>query len=136
MRTMIRQTVFDKFDGHCAYCGKEITLKEMQVEHFIPRNMGGTNNFVNLFPSCRRCNFYKHTLMLGEFRKLIQTLKNRVSNQFIVKIAIDYGILKLNEWDGLFYFEKVLQKKLTDDDVLTLWRNEMANAISKEEVQK
>lgn len=23
MRTMIRQTVFDKFDGHCAYCGSE-----------------------------------------------------------------------------------------------------------------
>lgn len=21
MKTMIRQTVFDKFDGHCAYCG-------------------------------------------------------------------------------------------------------------------
>ena len=28
----IRQQVYDKCGGHCAYCGKEITYKDMQVE--------------------------------------------------------------------------------------------------------
>ncbi len=31
-----RQQVYDKCDGHCAYCGVEITLKQMQVDHIQP----------------------------------------------------------------------------------------------------
>ena len=31
-----RKEVLEKYNGHCAYCGKEITLKEMQVDHKHP----------------------------------------------------------------------------------------------------
>lgn len=31
-----REQIFLKCNGHCAYCGKEITLKEMQIDHIIP----------------------------------------------------------------------------------------------------
>ena len=27
----VRQLVYDKCGGHCAYCGKEIAYKDMQV---------------------------------------------------------------------------------------------------------
>lgn len=27
----IRQLVYDKYGGHCAYCGREIAYKDMQV---------------------------------------------------------------------------------------------------------
>ena len=26
-----RQKVYDKYNGHCAYCGKAITIKDMTV---------------------------------------------------------------------------------------------------------
>lgn len=29
----IRELVYAKYNGHCAYCGSEITLKDMQVDH-------------------------------------------------------------------------------------------------------
>lgn len=32
----VRQLVYDKCGGHCAYCGKEIAYKDMQVDHIIP----------------------------------------------------------------------------------------------------
>ena len=32
----MRQQVYDKYHGHCAYCGREITMKEMQVDHIVP----------------------------------------------------------------------------------------------------
>ena len=32
-----RQDVLEKYNNHCAYCGKEIDLKSMQVDHKQPR---------------------------------------------------------------------------------------------------
>lgn len=34
-----RQRIYAKTDGHCAYCGREITLQQMQVDHVIPMEM-------------------------------------------------------------------------------------------------
>jgi hypothetical protein len=31
-----RLEVYNKCNGHCAYCGKDITLKQMQVDHKEP----------------------------------------------------------------------------------------------------
>lgn len=31
-----RLRVFNKYGGHCAYCGREMEIKEMQVDHMIP----------------------------------------------------------------------------------------------------
>ena len=32
-----RITVYDKYDGHCAYCGREIGLQDMQIDHIKPK---------------------------------------------------------------------------------------------------
>ena len=29
----MRQQVYEKYGGHCAYCGRQIEYKEMQVDH-------------------------------------------------------------------------------------------------------
>lgn len=130
-----RQAVLDKFDGHCAYCGKEITLKEMQVDHFIPKQLGGTAKFENLLPACRRCNFYKQDHLLHDFRDLLTTLSDRLLGMFQVKIASDYGIVVIAKWDGIFYFEKIQNKQLTKDDVLGTWQDEMALTKVKKETK-
>lgn len=31
----IRNLVYEKYKGHCAYCGKPIDYKDMQVDHFV-----------------------------------------------------------------------------------------------------
>lgn len=30
-----RTAIYNKYSGHCAYCGKEIEYKDMQVDHLI-----------------------------------------------------------------------------------------------------
>ena len=35
-----RELVYKKYDGHCAYCGKEIEIKDMQVDHMYPKAYG------------------------------------------------------------------------------------------------
>ena len=32
-----REVIYDKYNGHCAYCGKKIEYKDMQVDHVIPQ---------------------------------------------------------------------------------------------------
>ena len=51
-----RQKVYEKYNGHCAYCGKAIAIRDMQVDHILPKRNGGTDDIDNLNPSCRLCN--------------------------------------------------------------------------------
>ena len=112
-----RLQVYNKYGGRCAYCGREIKYKDMQVDHIWPQHMmrlidvEKMNSAENLNPSCRRCNHYKRGGSLEYFRQLIKTLHDRVRKIYINKVAEDYGIIKVKPWDGKFYFEKILRKE-------------------------
>lgn len=106
-----RKAVYLKCDGHCAYCGKKITLRTMQVDHIQPKSRGGTDDFKNLMPSCRSCNHYKRADTLEEFREKIATIAERCHKIYINRVAEDFGILHYHLWYGadahkLFYFER------------------------------
>lgn len=110
-----RLEVYNKYQGNCAYCGKKIELKDMQVDHIMPKRLwenglpDGRNidDDTNLNPSCRRCNHYKRANTLEGYRKLIITLHERIRKQYLSKVAEDYKVIIVKPWDGKFYFEKV-----------------------------
>lgn len=115
-----RTEVYNKCNGHCAYCGKEITMKEMQVDHVKPlyRNDSvktlevwgverGTDDFENLLPSCSRCNKWKSTYSLEMFREIVQNSITRLERDTPnFRLAKDYGLLELTNKKIVFYFEK------------------------------
>jgi 5-methylcytosine-specific restriction endonuclease McrA len=119
-RKELRKKVYDKYRGHCAYCGKEIAIEDMQMDHIKPRwhnvtrneldGLGiekGTDDIENLYPSCRRCNFRKGTMDIEQFRKEIGLQCKRIMNlSFQVKQSIDYGLLEYHNRPIVFYFEK------------------------------
>ena len=76
-----REAVYVKYDGHCAYCGRAIDIKDMQVDHFLPlRAWGiedaGTDDISNLMPACRMCNHYKRANSLETFRRYIAEIQS------------------------------------------------------------
>jgi len=105
-RKETREKVWLKYNKHCAYCGKDLEYKDMQVDHLYPKTYGGNDDLINLMPSCRRCNHYKRAETLEGFRELMVTLYDRIKSQYISKVAIDYGIIVIKPFDGIFYFEK------------------------------
>lgn len=120
----LRIRVLNKYSGHCAYCGKGIDLKSMQIDHITPKWMKerfvnssfepvtlDVDRFENLNPSCRRCNHYKRGENLEGFRKTMKTIHERLSAKYINKVAIDYGIITVNPFNGIFYFETLNQEK-------------------------
>lgn len=108
----VRETVLKKYDGRCAYCGKEIDIKSLRVDHLIPFYNGGEDTLDNYMPACYKCNFYKSSLTLEQFREQMLTLHERIEKPFIARLGVDYGIVKIEPFPGNFYFET---KEKTND---------------------
>lgn len=102
----VRLKVYDKYSGHCAYCGKPIEYKDMQVDHMIPKRNGGTDDFENLMPACRMCNHYKRANSLETFRKMIREIPLKLErDSYICRIGMAYGNVVLKNRNIEFYFE-------------------------------
>ena len=111
-----REAVYAKYDGHCAYCGREISYKDMQVDHFKPQRAwntedAGTDDISNLMPACRMCNHYKRANSLETFRKYIAEIPRKLRENYIYKVGIVYGNVIENEKPIAFYFEKTEARK-------------------------
>lgn len=53
----IKAAVWAKTNGFCWYCGCVLNpFTNFQIDHRIPLSQGGTDDILNLFPSCARCN--------------------------------------------------------------------------------
>ena len=63
----LREFIFSKTKGKCAYCG----AKAEEIDHAVARSNGGTNSSYNLVASCRSCNERKSNLTLKEFGKIM-----------------------------------------------------------------
>lgn len=113
----LREKVFNKYNGHCAYCGCSLSIKTMQVDHLVSvyranytNSKMNVNSIENLMPACRRCNFYKGANSLNDFRESLKGLMNRVKQSFVYRLATQYNMVKEIKWEGKFYFEKQNQK--------------------------
>lgn len=107
-----REAVYAKYDGHCAYCGRAIDIKDMQVDHFLPLRAGGiyavaTDDFSNLMPACRMCNHYKRANTLETFRRYIEEIPRKLRENYIYKVGVAYGNVIEHEKPITFYFEQM-----------------------------
>ena len=106
--TKIRKQVHQKFDGRCAYCGHEITQKQMHVDHIVPKVAYGTDDLENLNPACIACNNYKLFFSLNEFRrKLIDQIRLARDHSVNFRLAERYGLIEITEKPVVFYFESL-----------------------------
>lgn len=114
-----RKAVYDKYNGHCAYCGCDIPFKGFNVDHLhCLRNYEYTEEFTgidvhsidNLMPACGSCNRYKATMDLETFRKQLQKIPDRLQRAVCTyNIALRYRMVQENREPIKFYFERVKQ---------------------------
>lgn len=96
-----REAVYRKYDGHCAYCGREIAYKDMQVDHFQPlRAWGiedtGADDLDNLMPACRMCNHYKRANSLETFRRYIEEIPRKLGIRQMMWFPTKMAIMNKN----------------------------------------
>lgn len=102
-----RQQVYNMYGGRCAYCGKEIAMKDMQVDHLKPLAWGGEDTMENMMPACRLCNHYKRANSLAAFRRMIASIPDKLErDSYIYKVGVRYGNVVPDKKGIRFYFEE------------------------------
>lgn len=56
---LTRKNLLLRDDYSCQYCGVKPCLRDLNVDHVLPRSRGGADSWENLVISCRRCNLVK-----------------------------------------------------------------------------
>ncbi len=108
-----REKIYQLFDGHCAYCGCEITFKELRVDHIHPIALGGADELSNMYPACHSCNHRKNTLTVEKFRTALERQPMVLMRDNVTyRNAVRYGQIKHPVNPAItFYFEKVQGKE-------------------------
>lgn len=116
-----RQIVFDKYGGKCAYCGCELQ-KGWHVDHIEPafhnwsvddvnkflKKDRGQNTINNYNPACLRCNRWKGTWSIEQFRNEISLQLERLERDSApFRMARDYGLIKTTDIEVKFYYETI-----------------------------
>jgi 5-methylcytosine-specific restriction endonuclease McrA len=122
-----RELIYNKCNGHCAYCGKKIDITEMHVDHVKPirrkhiydrtsRKWIKTDivkyperdTIDNMLPSCAPCNIWKKAKNLETFRKSIKKQINRLENKDAgFRLLERFGLIDINNKSIKFYFEQI-----------------------------
>lgn len=124
----LRETVYEKCNGHCGYCGDKIEIKAMQVDHIIPQAFflfhlknkhkipeflshlteTDVNHIDNLMPACRICNKWKDTFCLDSFKnQIIEQIKRLNDYSANYRFAKKYGLVEETPKPVQFYFETI-----------------------------
>ncbi len=56
MKPSIRMAILARDHFRCRYCGRNAPEVVLEVDHVIPRALGGTHEVTNLITACRDCN--------------------------------------------------------------------------------
>lgn len=85
-----------KYDT-CTYCGINLVVNIMSLDHKVPRSQGGTDKEENLIICCKSCNLAKSSMSEAEFRALLKLLSQppfteRVKKLIIAKLKYAYII--------------------------------------------
>jgi 5-methylcytosine-specific restriction endonuclease McrA len=54
-----RHNIYARDNNTCQYCGRKYSRSELNLDHVIPRSLGGTSTWENIVCSCLACNRQK-----------------------------------------------------------------------------
>lgn len=105
-----RISVFNKYNGHCAYCGDVIKYTKFEVDHLIPilRNYKDrdVDTFDNMMPTCRACNRAKKSYKLENWRMMLENKIVELNRDSAVyRTAKRFGLVDETGIRVRFYFE-------------------------------
>lgn len=134
MNKKLRQEVYNKFGGKCAYSGK-VLPEDWQVDHMehktswkflqYDNNMNrlhDPNHIDNLLPTLKILNHYKRAKSLEQWREYLNTLHQRLAKlpkktrvekrkkyvAYMLAVADHFGITADKPFNGVFYFETII----------------------------
>ena len=112
-----RERVKHKTNCRCGYCGQRLGIY-YHIDHIKPIYRGrdgkpdhaGEDDEDNLIASCKRCNLWKKTYTVEEFRnEIAKSVKRTRDKSSTFRLAEDYGLIEEKQAEVIFYFERIQQ---------------------------
>jgi diadenosine tetraphosphate (Ap4A) HIT family hydrolase/5-methylcytosine-specific restriction endonuclease McrA len=63
---------------HCELCGISADVRALEVDHIVPRNLGGADDLSNLQALCYSCNSMKRDRDETDFRKVRESFSRKI----------------------------------------------------------
>jgi hypothetical protein len=63
----VRRQVRERANFLCEYChsSEETSAAQFEIDHILPRSLGGSDQVENLALACQRCNGYRYNFTTG-----------------------------------------------------------------------
>lgn len=101
-----RLNVLYRDDLICQFCGKRFSVKDLTVDHLIPRSRWGEvypnrdrrelNSWFNVVAACKWCNTKKGNLLLSELGWKLK--KKPEEPKYLPRLIISYNRAEKNGW--------------------------------------
>lgn len=102
-----RMRLYDKYNGHCAYCGTIIAFADMQADHIQPLHLGGEDTMENLAPAFGVVTTIRLQMTVEKFRQHLQGIPARIRRDDIAyRVGERFGIVGEMGKQVRFYFEE------------------------------
>jgi hypothetical protein len=100
----VRRTVRILYAFSCGYCGVAETEvgAYLTIDHYIPRDAGGTDDISNLVYACHACNMHKSAAWDSQSPPILHPLRTDMSVHIA---ASDDGILRGLTPEGIRHIE-------------------------------
>jgi 5-methylcytosine-specific restriction endonuclease McrA len=91
-----RHMVYSRDNHQCQYCG---SIKNLTIDHVMPRSRGGNNSWTNLVTACMPCNTHKGDKTPEEWGKPLYTKPKAPFN----KMTLALNKSSVSEWKEYVY---------------------------------
>ena len=91
-----RHNIYERDKNTCQYCGKAFERNDLNLDHVVPKNLGGPTNWENIVCSCIRCNTRKgHRTAREAGMHLIRAPKRPKWRPFV---QVTFGMKAHDSW--------------------------------------
>lgn len=91
-----RKNLFERDKWTCQYCGKKPVKSELNLDHIIPKALGGKTTWENIVASCFKCNTKKGVKTLNQLGWKLKKVPKKPDYNPILSIYLGKGAHK--EW--------------------------------------
>jgi len=84
----LRQLMYDSYGSSCKYCGRQMDINNLVIDHIIPISKGGTSNIDNLQVICKSSNAMKGSLDNDNFKLLLEWLNTEAPEELKKDLSI------------------------------------------------
>lgn len=91
-----RQMIYSRDNFQCQYCG---SIKNLTIDHVMPRSRGGDNSWQNLTTACMPCNTHKGDKTPEEWGRILYRKPKAPFN----KMTLTLNKSGVSEWKEYVY---------------------------------